>query len=243
MKQIPLFRLSGLVANILVLAFLITSCTKKTSEINQNVSSEEVASKASAKPPGLQEVQLRITVRNATGDKITSDVAADYVNGTQNVQAIFSSSGYFQFNTQNITGKPVQRWLKYDFSSPSQVLITPPSTANLIGTFLSSGISSLQGTYIAPQNLALGQSECIVVTGTVTNSTNSYQVNFHRGVEDVSTSPTSYMVLTRTGTGTWTMEPVGSCSPNSNIGALRDASAGITYGYYNLPFSFALTKL
>jgi hypothetical protein len=236
----------GLIINALLITITFTSCTKKATELSQERDSEEVTSKANAKPSTIQEVSLRITVRDAVGDKIVSDGGGDYVNGFQNIQAIFSSSGYFQFNSQNSPNPHAGliRWLNFDFNDPIQILTNPPSTTNSIGTFMSSGTSSLLGTYIPPQNLVVGQSECIVLTAAVTaNGINSYQVNFHRGVEDIPGSPTAYMVITRASTTTWIMTPVGSCSPNSNVAALRDASAGITYGYYNMPFSFTLTKL
>ena len=39
----------------------------------------------------------------------------------------------------------------------------------------------------------------------------------------------------------WTVQPVGSCSPNSNVAALRAGDGTVLYGYYNMPFFFTLT--
>ena len=40
----------------------------------------------------------------------------------------------------------------------------------------------------------------------------------------------------------WTAQPVGSCSPNSNVGSLRTNATNQPYGYYTIPFYFTLTE-
>jgi hypothetical protein len=229
--------------SLIALAFIfaVTSCTKKTSDIGKPVLPEEFPT---AKSGSVQEVPLRVTVRDAAGDKITSDGGGDYINGSQYVQATFSQSGNFQFNCGmggHGNSTYMVRWLNFNNDSPSQVFIDPPVTAILKGTFISTGQSSLQGTYVPLQSLAINQSECICLT---TGMGGIYSVNFHRGpVLDITNSPTAYMVVTRINSTTWTMTPVGSCSLVSNIAALIEASTGTIYGYYNMPFSFTLTKL
>ena len=77
----------------------------------------------------------------------------------------------------------------------------------------------------------------------IVNSTQSWKVSFHKGLEDVSDSPTAYAVFTRVSISpaVWTVQPVGECSASSNIAALRDASTDQLYGYYNIAFHFTLT--
>ena len=245
MKKTLFTNASGFILSALLFTLAIGSCSKKSAELKLAPSTDEIAS---AKPGSVTEVLLKVTVRDASGDKITSDGGGDYINGSQNVQATFSQAGNFQFNSQPSANPHAVaiRWLNYNIDSPSQVFTNPPVTSNLKGTFISTGRSSLQGTYVPLQNLSVNQSECICFTsgiGTDLSGNGIYGLNFHRGTEDNISSPTAYMVVTRINSTTWTMTPVGSCSPNSNIAALKDASTGNLYGYYNMPFSFTLTKL
>lgn len=75
----------------------------------------------------------------------------------------------------------------------------------------------------------------------IANSTNTWKASFHKGLEDTQTSATVFAVVTRVSSKVWTITPMGTCSPNSNVASLRDNADNTLYGYYNLPFSFTLT--
>ena len=71
MKRIYFYKLSGLFLNVLLFIIAFTSCTKKTTEIGQNVSSEEFATVAGGNKPGTStEVRLKLTVNDAAGNRI-----------------------------------------------------------------------------------------------------------------------------------------------------------------------------
>jgi len=39
----------------------------------------------------------------------------------------------------------------------------------------------------------------------------------------------------------WTVQPAGSCSPTTNVAALRSEDGSVLHGYYTMPFLFTLT--
>lgn len=202
---------------------------------------EIAAAKAGSKPSTLPVVSLKVTVRDAVDDKLTSDGVGDYVTGSQNVSAKFDQYGNFIF-TCGLGGRGnntyMVRWLNINFSSPVEVYINPPITGNDRVTAITT-LPAAESTFIPLQNLVVGESECVGLTG---GSGADWVMNFHRGAEDVITSPSAYAVFTRISLTQWTVTPVGDCSPNSNVCALRNGP-GVLYGYYNMPFSFTLTKL
>lgn len=213
----------------LLLIFSITSCTKKTSEAGKLAIQEEYPT---AKPGTVPEVYLKVTVRDAAGDKVKSDGGGDYIHGSQNVSARFDQYGNFLFNS--VGPKPNRvtlRWFNCTFDDPIVVYITPPVTAenNRI-----TGISTGNGKSMPIQNFAIGQSECIGFAGGP--DVGEWRLNCS------GDGQSSYMVITRISSTQWTLEPVGTCSPISNVGALR-YGAGTLYGYYRVPFSFTLTSL
>jgi len=210
-KKPPFTNVSGIIMNALLLIFVITSCTKKTNEITTTANSEEVTVAKTSKPNTLPEVSLNVTVRDAAGDKITSDGGGSYISGSQSVSAIIDQYGNFIFSCGTSGHGPsatLVRWLNINFDSPIQVFINPPVTGNDKVTAITT-IAVAAFTFIPLQNLVVGQSECVGLTG-------------GSGAE-------------------WTVTPVGSCSPNSNVCALRNGP-GTLYGYYNLPFALTLTK-
>jgi len=239
-KKNPFTNVPGIIMSAMLLILALTSCTKKINEIAAVTNPEKLAVAKASKPNTLQEVSLNVTVRGDVGDKITSDGGGSYTTGSQSVSAVFDQYGNFIFgcglgghgnNTYLI------RWLNINFDSPVQVFINPPITGNDKVTSITT-IAVAAFTFIPLQNLAVGQSECVGLTG---GSAAGWVMNFHRATEDVSSSPSSYAVFTRINSTQWTVMPVGSCSPNSNVCALRNGP-GTLYGYYNMPFAFTLTK-
>jgi hypothetical protein len=238
-KKNPFINASRIIMNALFLILVIISCTKKTNEIPTTANSEEVAVAKASKPNTLPGVSLNVTVREVVGDKITSDGGGSYVSGSQSVSAIFDQYGNFIFSCGTSGHGPsatLVRWLNINFDSPIQIFINPPITGNDKVTAITT-IVVAAFTFIPLQNLVVGQSECVGLTG---GSGAEWVMNFHRNAEDVSSSPSSYAVFTRINSTQWTVTPVGSCSPNSNVCALRNGP-GTLYGYYNMPFAFTLT--
>ena len=136
----------------------------------------------------------------------------------------------------------------YNFNNP----VDPnnsyrPSPDNMHNYHFSTG-GSPYGTnpFIPLQNLGINgnpATECIYMGNGVSNSTTTWRVSFHKGNEDTPTSLSAFAVVTRISNTQWKVTPVGSCSPNANVGALRNDDGSVLYGYYYMPFSFTLTKL
>ena len=237
-----------LIMGALLLAFGIISCQKNAAttvlpSIGSDNSSSKGGSPQAGKPNTLPQVSLNLVVGDAAGDKIISDGGGVYKSGSQGVSAVFDQYGNFIFSCgpASVHGMPI-RYLNFNFSDPVVVYIAPPITS---GNNIADGISTIavspSGTFIPLQSLAITQSECIGLTGGPNYYNHpAWVLNYHRGAEDVTTSPSAYMVVTRINSTQWTMTPVGSCSPHSNVAALRNGP-GTLYGYYTMPFSFTLT--
>ena len=238
MKKTLLTNATGLVTSALFLFFAFTACKKQSSNMKISVATDEITS---AKPGTVPGVSLKMTINDAAGNNITSDGGGDYVNGSQSVSAAFDQYGNFIFSCGkggHGNNTYLIRWMNFNFSQPIQVFINPPINGNDKGLAITT-ISVSAFTFIPLQNLAVGQSECV---GLTTGGDSAWVANFHRGAEDVPGSPSAYAVFTRISSTQWTVTPVGSCSPNSNVCALRNGPS-VLYGYYNMPFSFTLTKL
>jgi hypothetical protein len=139
---------------------------------------------------------------------------------------------------------PMTRYLNYNFNDP--LTPNPPVTGIHQGKFISTGATATSPAFTPLQNLGIGATQCIGFSGGLTNIVGSV-VNFHRNTntEDTPNTPTAYVYVTRISLTQWIMTPVpplsGGCSAISNVAALR--VSGVLYGYYNMPFSFTLTKL
>jgi hypothetical protein len=237
MKKVSFYNAPIFFMTALLLLQIITSC-KKNDVVSGSDPNEQLSS-AKGKPNTLPEVFLKLTVNDAAGNKITSDGGGDYINGTQSFNAKFDQSGNFILACGSPghgahQGPPV-RWMNINFDSPVVVYIPPPITGSDKVTGITTG-SVAAFTFIPLQNLEVGQSECVGLTG---GSGAEWVMNFHRNASDESAA---YAVFTRINATQWTVAPAGSCSPNSNVCALR-YGAGTLYGFYNMPFSFTLTKL
>ena len=243
MKRILFYKPLSVTFNAFLLVLTFTSCKKQTTDIAASYDFEEIATATAkgGKPSGPAEVFLKVTVDNTAGYKITSDGGGDYVNGLQNVGAKFDGPGNFIFSCGLSGHGPnatLVRWMNIDFNSPVQVSINPPITGNDKVTAITT-LPAAGFTFVPLQNMVVGQSQCVGLTG---GSGANWIMNFHRGAEDISSSPSAYAVFTRISLTQWAVTPAGSCSPNSNVCALRNGPE-ILYGYYNMPFSFTLTKI
>jgi len=257
MKQKPFCYLSGFIMITLSLAFVIASCTKKASDVVTISDSKEVASAKASKPGSTTtEVRLKLTVSDGSGNQITSDGKGTYVDGQQNSSIYFSTSGNLQFSTHasNNPNTLTTRWLNVNFNSPLPDY--PVSGFPARGIEKSNFISTQTGTGPDPtalQNLARDATKCITFSAGFMTITGGV-LNFHRSpTEDNSGTKSSYVYVTRTkvssvdGIDEWLMTPAPpslpfvACSLISNVGALR--INGTLSGYYNMPFSFTLTKL
>jgi len=253
MKRTILAKPSSLIIIALLASHCLTSCKKQTTAFATPVANEEIGSaKTGGNPNALPTISLRVTINDAEGNKITSDGKGDYINGTDYVQAILDQAGTFAFNTfappSKIKNAVVKRWVTYNFNNPVDPANTyRPSPDNNHNYHFSSGGSPYGTNPVIPlQNLGISgnsATECIYMGNGVSNSTTTWRVSFHKALEDAQTSPTAFAVVTRVGSTVWTITPMGSCSPNSNVASLRNNADDTLYGYYYLPFSFTLTKL
>ena len=210
--------------------------------------SGELHSEDAARAPGLSTVSLSVTVSSVDGlgnaYGIQNDGQGDYSNGSQYVQAILNSSGFFQFDTDNGPHAAI-RWVSYNFNNPVDPANTyRPSPTNDRNYHFSTGPSAFS-PFTPLQNLGVNGNpvtECIYMGNSIANSSTTWRVSFHKGNEDVATSPTAFAVVTRTSVSpaVWTVTPVGSCSPNSNIASLRSGDGTVLFGYYYVPFFFTL---
>lgn len=250
MKKILFIHPSILIMCGLLLTF--TSCKKNPAVVVLSVNASEVTS-ANLRANSLPTISLRVTVSNfdpnGNAYNIQNDGKGDYVNGVDYVQAILDQFGTFAFNTLS-TSKPniaAARWVVYNFNNPVDASNNyRPSPSSSQNYHFSTG-STTFGTqpYIPLQNLGVNgnpTTECIYMGNGIYNSTTGWRVSFHKGYEDVANSATSFAVVTRTSIipAVWTITPVGICSPNSNVAALRSQDGTVLFGYYYIPFFFTL---
>lgn len=251
----------NLIISTLLLALAGMSCQKTATQPTINSGIIATSTDANARTASLATTSLKVTVSDADANNVPYNMQSDnggaYINGTQNVQAIIDPNGNFIFNTQASTNPKsvISRYLKYNFS---QSLSGNPTNENPLVdrtkpcnfAMIKSNLSGYPFT--ALQNLGINGnpiSECVTLGGGFSSTTTNYRLSFHRGLEDVESSATAFVVVTRTkvkgthGLDEWTITPIG-CSPNlnSNVVALRNNDNPTNlYGYYYLPFSFTLT--
>ncbi len=248
MKRISFYKPATFIINVLFFVFAFTSCNKQTTDVVSTQPEEFATAKAGSKPGTYPAVSLNVTINDAAGNNITSDGKGDYIDGTDYVQAIIDQYGTFAFNTFNSTSPKTaaKRYVVYNFNNPVDPNNTyRPSASNSTNYHFSTG-GSPYGTnpFIPLQNLGINgnpASECIYMGNGIANSTTAWKVSFHKGLEDTQTSPTAFAVVTRNNSTQWTITPIGSCSPSSNVASLRNNADNTLYGYYYLPFSFTLT--
>ena len=247
MKKILFTNASALVVSALFLTFAFTSCKKQASELNQV--SEEFAFAIAPSAAALSPYNLKVTVDNSNGNKVTSDGLGDYTNGSQYVTAIIDKYGNFifdSFNSNSVQARPIRK-LNFDFSDVITQYSTPPSTNTSKNYHLEAFASVTPGITFTPlQNLVTNQSECVSFRAWgVTNGTIEWRALFHSGFDDRDTSRTGFGLVTRVDATHWTISGLGNCTPasNQNVTALRGPNANTIYGFYRLPFSITLTKL
>ena len=226
--------------------FFTSACADMARTTEADVAAPE--SPTAARGTSLPTVSLIVMVSNADGSGVPYNIRDDgqgaYTDGTQNVQAILDQYGTFSLNT-NTSRKAAIRWMTYDFSSPVDPSNTyRPAPSNTQNYHFSTGASAFS-PFTPLQNLGINgnpNTECIYMGNGISNSTTSWRVSFHKGYEDVASGPTAYAFVTRTSVSPaiWTITPTGSCSPNSNVAALRSGDGSVLYGYYNIPFYFTL---
>ena len=248
MKRILFHTPIALLTSLFLIVSTFLACKKQTLNVTP-APIEEVAAKTGSNPNSLSIVSLKVTINDA-GYNITSDGKGDYVNGVDYVQAILDQSGTFAFNTLNSSSpKNVgKRWVNYNFNNPVDPTNTYRPTPDHLHNYHFSTGGSIYGTnpFIPLQNLGINgnpATECIYMGNSVANSATTWRVSFHKGNEDTADGPAAFAVVTRTSATQWMITPMGNCSPNSNIAALRNDDGTVLYGYYYIPFSFTLTKI
>jgi hypothetical protein len=234
----------------LTIALATTACGEGAQPAGTSAVAPSALSLA-AKPSNPPIVPLSITVSNTdtTGNPsgITNDGQGAYVNGTQNVEAVLDSAGTLVFNTFAANRGAATRWVNYDFSRPVDALnlFRPPQdhTQNYHFSTGASGFSP----FVPIQYLGTPgypTSECgYMGNGFQAIGSTTYRVSFHKGYEDTASSPTAFAVFARVSLtpAVWTVQPAGSCSPSSNIAALRSGDGTVLHGYYTMSFLLTLT--
>ena len=239
---------------IFALAILTAVACSTEPPIAPTRSSIAASAANAGRTPTLSPISLVVTVddADASGNAygIQSDGQGTYTDGVQNVQAVIDQYGSFAFNTFNTTpsrkNPAATRWVHYDFNhpvDPSNTYRPTPSDAN--NYHFSTGASTFS-PWVALQNLGVGDnpsSQCGYMGNGISNSTTAWRVSYHKGQENIADSPTAFAVFTRVSVSpaVWTVEAVGSCTGNSNVASLRNASTDELYGYYYIPFHFTLT--
>ena len=239
---------------IFALAILTAVACSTEPPIAPTRSSIAASAANAGRTPTLSPISLVVTVddADASGNAygIQSDGQGTYTDGVQNVQAVIDQYGSFAFNTFNTTpsrkNPAATRWVHYDFNhpvDPSNTYRPTPSDAN--NYHFSTGPSTFS-PWVALQNLGVGgnpSSQCGYMGNGISNSTTAWRVSYHKGQENIADSPTAFAVFTRVSVSpaVWTVEAVGSCTGNSNVASLRNASTDELYGYYYIPFHFTLT--
>ena len=205
-----------------------------------------------AKPgtPPVVSLSIAVSSTDASGNPagITNDGFGDYVDGNQNVQAQLDGQGTLAFNTFTAKRGTASRWVQYDFSRPVDPSNTfQPAQDHTQGDHFSSG-GSAYSPWVPVQYLGTPgypTSECGYMGNSfAANSTTTYRVSFHKGLEDTASSATAFAVFIRVSVtpAVWTVQAAGSCSPTSGVAALRSGDGSILYGYYTIPFYFTLTS-
>ena len=238
-------RVSG--AGLILLAAVWSACKETTRP-------DETAVPINATPldgKGVTPVSLSVVISNTDGlgnpYGIQNDGQGPYVDGVQNVGAGIDQYGDFAFNTFTANRGAATRWANYDFSRPVDPSNTyRPGQDHTQNYHFSTGASAYSA-WVPLQNLGVSgnpSSECgYMGNGFAANSKTTYRVSFHKGEEDTQSSSTAFAVFTRTSVtpAIWTVTPVGSCSPNSNVASLRSGDGSVLYGYYTIPFFMTLT--
>lgn len=241
---------NGSLGICLMAAIVAAACSEGTQPAGTSpVAPSGVAQEARTSKPAV--IPLSITVSNTdafgSASGITNDGQGAYVDGVQNVGASLDLAGTLAFNTFTANHGSATRWVNYDFSRPVDPLnlFRPPQLHTQNYHFSSGG--SQFSPFVAVQLLGTPGypiSECgYMGNGFQADSTTNYRVSFHKGYEDTAGSPTAYAVFTRVSVtpAVWTVQPAGSCSPTSNVAALRSGDGSVLYGYYTMPFLFTLT--
>lgn len=229
-------------------SFGVISCSKTGTKTNSLLAVEATAaSNQRGKPGGVPEMSLMMEVQVIGGEKITDDGGGAYTNGSQNVKVVFDQNGNLLFNSRASKNQNVamQRWLNVNFDSPTASNTSPPLSGTERSAYLTSGSTTANAPFIPLQNMTVGTTQCIGLSGGLLNY-DLTALNFHRNTEDNNTSETAHVYITRNSTTEWIMtsqRPVtGFCSDGSNVGAFVTNSGTLSF-YYNLPFSIKLTKL
>ena len=227
---------SSLFINVLLLTFVIASCTKKTSDLKQSAIPEEVATSASGNSAALQAVALAVTVDPGYG--IIGDGSV-YANGSQNVQAIIDKNGNFVFNTNTKYNLTPTRALSFDF--------TPNSSPPLISSksYTLETVASTVLSFTPLQNLVINQPYCISFRVlAISGNTINWRAVYHAGFDDRTESTTAFAQVIKTDATHWTITSLGTClSAIADQAAYRGGNSNDFYGYYSLPFSVKLAKL
>jgi hypothetical protein len=236
------------VIGVLLISASVAGCDKSLPSTGSLSGPSPMAQDAKPSSPPVISLSVTLSNSDALGNPagIDNDGLGPYVDGSQDVQAQLDGAGTFAFNTFTARRGSATRWVNYDFSRPlNPANMFVPAQDHRQNYHFSSG-GTQYSPWVPVQYLGTPgypSIECgYMGNGFVANST-TYRVSFHKGYEDTPGSSTAFAVFTRVSVSpaVWTVQPAGSCSPTSNVAALRSDDGSVLYGYYSIPFLFTLT--
>lgn len=170
------------------------------------------------------------TFRDLSGDQIGSDGGGPYVDGVQEVKAIFDGRGDFDLDT-SVGGQPPIRFLSLEFSqqaSAPPVGCSPPFTTmpGKVDAYMSTGVGGLPG-------MAVGSS---VATTLVVHFVGWF-------VEFGTVSGTSTVTVTHTDSHTWTIEAASNAIAELQKATTTKGKLVLTpCGTFFMPFELTVTE-
>jgi hypothetical protein len=221
------------------------------------------AKSAAQKPVKIAAVPLAVTIENLgpTGPFIQSDCwetpgqLCPYVNGQDGVEANIDGGGNLIFYAQARRRGALRR-VYIDYGNPPQIspLSSPSEGAPAVPqadyqddghvvTWPTSG-----APYTPPQNMTIGQEQCIGLAFTYTVNGTSWRNNYrYRNNFPPQSNFASYAVITRIDDNTWEVEPkLSSCNDGNQmlaeVTSLPSSGVLVTSGLYQLPFKLTLRR-
>lgn len=193
-----------------------------------------------AKP--TSSIPLAFTVSDGPGYRIRSDGLGEYVHGQETVSAELDGYGNLQISVASAL--PPLRMLTFDYSVPAD-----PSNnyrPNLAGTRWFR-IKSNKANNGNPgiHELAVGSDRCYNVTVAHGDLATQHVDGFNTAADPQST----YVLITRTGSSTWSMTTGTGCSGLPDIASLysqdvsRRNQPRVFRGYFSLPFAIAIRSV
>lgn len=215
-------------------AALVVGCAAPLSAPDDNASAARLVKGA------VTSIRVAVTIDPSPSNRIRGD-GAEYVDGVGGISASLDDVGNLIFTT------PATRPIAFDFSQ--QLTGTPYQPAP--GAVASYSLRTQRGSNsgIPPlQSLAVGASACYPLYYAFSDSFNQYLVRFPATGDSVTSPLATYVLATRTTTGTWSVVPNGCTSSRDGVAAVYTKASGkntatVLRGSYAMPFVLGIRAL